>query len=76
MSGYEHGKLVGKSIGYGAGYQEGYKTGRSDVIAELESMGISVPDCVKAVKTSSVNRNAGVVVTGYDGEVDSDYEAN
>ena len=40
MSGYEHGKLVGKSIGYGAGYQEGYKTGRSDVIAELESMGI------------------------------------
>ena len=39
-------------------------------------MGISVPDCVKAVKTSSVNRNAGVVVTGYEGEVDSGYEAN
>lgn len=76
MSGYEHGKLVGKSIGYGAGYQEGYKTGRSDVIAELESLGISVPDCVKSVSNGLNRANKGVVVTSYDGEEDSGYEAN
>ena len=76
MSCYEHGKLVGKSIGYGDGYQEGYKKGRADVIAELESLGIFVPDSIKSVtKVISVWKK-NVEDSGYEDEVDSGYEAN
>ena len=73
MSDFEHGKSVGKSLGYSKGYQDGYGKGRNDVIAELESMGISVPAVIKLADNKS--HQGTVVVTSYEDEVDSGYEA-
>ena len=76
MSDFEHGKYVGKAVGYGKGFQDGYKEGRNDLIAELESIGVSIPDSVKSVPNGLNRANKGVVVTSYDGEEDSGYQAN